>query len=256
MTQSLAQWASGAIGRATDPDGVAGYQCADVPKDLFERVTGRSWREGWPGAGNAKDMLDTANRDWFQVIRNDPANPEQLPRRFDIVVYAGTAPGGLNEWGHIGVVWTADRDGVVLIDQDGFQQRAMGYDSLGWDNPGTGPVLGWLRLKLPFQINPASNEKEIEDMPITPEETQAIARAVWAYKNPALERSDAYAILRATRDRVLTNPESAASIRTIRDRVTKYLDSKTSEGLALDRDQASALGDLLSALDTPETPNA
>lgn len=100
-----------------------------------------------------------------------------------------------------------------------------------------------------------TTEQETDEM-LTASDLRAIALAVWGYRNPDLERSDAYAILRATRDRVLTNPESAASIRAIRDRVTKYLDSKTSEGLALDRDQASALGDLLSALDGKEAPNA
>jgi len=155
MTMTPEQWADGAPGRATDPDGVAGYQCVDVPKDFFEKVTGKSWREGWPGAGNARDMLDTASTDWFQVIRNDPSMPNQLPQRFDIVVYGGTEPGGLNEWGHIGVTWLADQSGVTLIDQDGFQQRAMGYDRLGWVNPGTGEVIGWLRLKSISTINPS-----------------------------------------------------------------------------------------------------
>lgn len=158
MTMTPDEWAAGAIGRATDPDGVAKYQCVDVPKDFFESVTGKSWRIGWPGAGNARDMLDTANTAWFEVIRNDPSRPDQLPRRFDIVAYAGTEPGGLNEYGHIGVVWAADQDGVTLIDQDGFQQRPMQFDRLGWINPGTGPVIGWLRLKGIPTLNPSGGK--------------------------------------------------------------------------------------------------
>ena len=190
MTLTPEQWARGAIGRATDPDGVAGFQCVDVPKDFFEKVTGKSWREGWPGAGDARDMLGTASPDWFQVIRNDPSKPEQLPQRYDVVVYGGTAPGGLNEYGHIGVVWDADQAGTTLIDQDGFQQRAMGFDRLGWDNPGTGEVIGWLRLKTLPTLNPSGGTvrpietKDWFDMATSKDLDAAVERGLAKYLAP------------------------------------------------------------------------
>ena len=144
MTNALQDaWFNTAVGRATDPDGVAGYQCVDVPKDYFETLTGLSWKEGWPGAGNAKDMLNTANPNYWDVVWNSQ-DPNLLPDYGDIVVYAGN---DVNPYGHIGVNKSANIYGTRLVDQDGFLQRAMLEDELTWNNYGTGPVLGWLKPK-------------------------------------------------------------------------------------------------------------
>lgn len=94
-----------------------------------------------------------------------------------------------------------------------------------------------------------------DDMPLTAQDKKDIAIAVWGYKNSALERDDAYALLRAIRDRVLVNPETAKAIKEIQGRVTKYLNSQTAEGLALDREQVGLLNDLLAVVGT-ETPEA
>lgn len=92
-------------------------------------------------------------------------------------------------------------------------------------------------------------------MPLTAQDKKDIAIAVWGYKNTALERDDAYALLRAIRDRVLVNPETAKAVKEIQGRVTKYLNSQTAEGLALDREQVGLLNDLLAVVGT-ENPEA
>lgn len=198
MSMSIEQWLKTAVGRATDPDGVAGYQCVDTPKDYFEKVTGRSWRDGWPGAGNAQDMLDTANPKYWTVVRNDPDRPDQLPSRGDVVVWGGSS---INPYGHIAVVLSANANGGVFIDQDGFQQRAMAVDSLGWDNPGTGLVSGWLRPKFGTVSKPKPTPKPEKDiLKMNKEELRALIRSeMWGYRNAALEKDDAYALLRAAR---------------------------------------------------------
>lgn len=158
-TQSQENWFNTAPGRATDPDGVAGFQCVDTAKDYFQAIFNKPWQNGWPGAGNAKDMIGTANRAYFDVIMNDPNNANLIPQRGDIIVWGGTAPGGLNEWGHIAVVKSANTSSVEVVQQDGFLQRPMWVGTLGYSNPGTGMVLGWLRPKLSATKPPTATLK-------------------------------------------------------------------------------------------------
>lgn len=174
-------WISGAVGRAVDIDGVGGFQCVDVPKDYGQQIFGVDWRTLWPGAGNACDMINTYNPDYFDRIDNDPNNPGQIPERADIIIYAGTrtsAGDGVNPYGHIAVTLAADQGGVLVIDQDGFEQRAMATERLAYDNYGTGPCLGWLRPKVSTITAQALNVTPIqeEDVALTQDEIEAIAR--------------------------------------------------------------------------------
>lgn len=139
------QWLTKAPGRATDRDNDNSYDCVDVPKDYVEAIfASTSWRDVWPQAGNAKDMLWPANTEYVDIIANDAGNPDLIPQRGDIIVYGGN---GVNPYGHIAVVVGADVNGVDVIQEDTFQQTPMSLGHLAYDNYGTGPCIGWLRPK-------------------------------------------------------------------------------------------------------------
>jgi hypothetical protein len=139
------KWFASAAGRKVDPDGVWGFQCVDAPKDYFEAIFGVDWLKGWPGRGNACDMFGTASTAYFKKIRNDPNNPNLIPERGDIIVWEGTAVNGVNPYGHIAIVLSANAKGVTVLQQDGFLQAPIFVGTLGYSNPGTGMVYGWLR---------------------------------------------------------------------------------------------------------------
>lgn len=158
------KWFATAPGRFTDPDGVAGYQCVDAAKDYFMAIFGVSWWKGWPGAGNAKDMLGTIDPEYFDVIWNDVNDPNLIPQRGDIVVWGGTPDWGVNPYGHIAVVLSADANGVTVIQQDGGLQCAMFVGTLAYYLPTAGTVIGWLRPKFdapaaPAPAAPAANQR-------------------------------------------------------------------------------------------------
>ena len=49
-------WFAAAPGRATDIDGVYGFQCVDAFKDYGQAIFGKSWKIV-TGYGNAKDLF-------------------------------------------------------------------------------------------------------------------------------------------------------------------------------------------------------
>ena len=146
LNQFQKAWIDSAPGKAVNPNLVFGFQCVDVPKDYVQSIfADTTWQEVWPGAGNAKDMLFTSSDEFVHRILNNPADASQVPEPGDIIVWGGTGAGGLNPFGHIAVVTGADVNGVDVIQQDGFTQVAMFRARLGYSNPGTGAVTGWLR---------------------------------------------------------------------------------------------------------------
>ncbi|ALE05501.1 hypothetical protein AL755_08450 [Arthrobacter sp. ERGS1:01] len=216
-------WFATAIGRATDPDNVGGLQCVDAAKDYAEHIFGIGWKSAWPGAGNAKDMLYTYNPDYFDRIPNDPSNPGLIPRRGDVIIWGGTADDGINPYGHIAVVVSANTAGVDVIQQDGFLQVPMYAGTLPYSGPGTGVCTGWLRPKLSANLTPQSNsttptaQKDWFDMAEPADLRKIIKEEIaaanpWAYKNPKLEKDDAYALLRATRTYVVKNAGAIAGL--------------------------------------------
>ncbi|MGN6654936.1 MAG: CHAP domain-containing protein [Rhodanobacter sp.] len=161
------QWLNTAVGRATDRDGDSSYDCVDVPKDYAESIwANTSWRDVWPQAGNAKDMLWPANTEYVDIIANDAGNPNLIPQRGDIIVYGGN---NVNMYGHIAVVTEADPLGVDVIQEDSFLQTPMAAGRLGYDNYGTGLCIGWLRPKFDG-VSAAIAPQALNVTPITPQE--------------------------------------------------------------------------------------
>lgn len=137
-------WMATAAGRAVDPDGVGGLQCVDAAKDYFQAIFGVGWKRGWPGAGNAKDMLYTYDPEYFDRIINDPNNPNLIPQRGDIIIWGGN---GVNPYGHIAVVLGANAQGADCLQQDGGLQVPIFRGFLGYWLAGAGTCTGWLRPK-------------------------------------------------------------------------------------------------------------
>lgn len=176
-------WITSAPGRKTDMDGDASFDCVDVPKDYAEHIwANTTWRQVWPGAGNACDMIRTVSTSYFDVILNDPNNTSQIPQRGDVIVFAGTGGAGtLNPYGHIAVVTAADQSGVNVIQQDTYMQEAMTAGRLAYTNAGTGPCSGWLRPKFDDSPAPATG-------PATRTVTNDVAYArvsPWSSASPA-----------------------------------------------------------------------
>jgi hypothetical protein len=137
-------WFASAVGRATNPDGVGGFQCVDAFHDYGMAIFGKTWQEtsGW---GNAKDLFWGPSLNYWHKIVNDVNDPDLIPQRGDVVVYGGTPSWGPNPYGHIAVVLSADADGVDVIQQDGFLQCPMYVGRLKYSEPNAGTVIGWLR---------------------------------------------------------------------------------------------------------------
>jgi hypothetical protein len=138
-------WFAKAVGRATNLDGVAGFQCVDTFHDYGTSIFANTTWQQTSGWGNAKDLFWGPSIEYWRKIVNDVNDPDLIPQRGDVIVYGGTPSWGVNPYGHIAVVLSADANGVDVIQQDGFLQCPMFVGRLGYDNPGTGPCIGWLR---------------------------------------------------------------------------------------------------------------
>lgn len=91
---------------------------------------------------DAADAFNGANDEYFIKITNNPNDPNLIPQPGDIITW-GPMPG--NPAGHIAVVYSADANGVAVLEQDGFLQ--IPARKKYWPNYIVGGVLtqGWLR---------------------------------------------------------------------------------------------------------------
>lgn len=91
---------------------------------------------------DAADAFNGANDEYFIKIANNPNDPNLIPQPGDIITW-GPMPG--NSAGHIAVVYSADANGVTVLEQDGFLQ--IPARKKYWPNYIVGGVLtqGWLR---------------------------------------------------------------------------------------------------------------
>lgn len=128
-----------APGKWFNPDNFAGYQCKDVPDAYAMFIFGKPWAETVrPGNGNA--VFANANPAYFVKVANDPSNAGQLPPRGAIFSIAGNS--AVPE-GHTGIVLESDRNGMKVLQQDGYKQVAAHVAYL----PYTG-LIGWLIPRL------------------------------------------------------------------------------------------------------------
>ena len=133
-------WLKNAVGRGMNPDGAYGYQCKDVADDYSTWLFG-NWQNTIRPA-DAKDAFNNANDEFFIKIANNLNDPNLIPQRGDIIVWGASQA---NHWGHIAVVVSADKTGVVVIEQDGFRNTIPAYQAKrGYVYAGM-PCIGWLR---------------------------------------------------------------------------------------------------------------
>lgn len=134
------EWFENAVGRGMNPDKAYGYQCKDVADDYCIHLFG-DWINTIRPA-DAKNAFARANDAFFIKIQNDLNNPNLIPQRGDIIVWGASRA---NSYGHIAVVESADKSGVVVIEQDGFRNTVPAYRAKrGYVYAGM-PCIGWLR---------------------------------------------------------------------------------------------------------------
>lgn len=112
------------------------------------------------GYGNAIDIIDNCDPKYFDVIRNNPSDPNLIPRRGDLIIWDGVPLWDGQKYGHIAAVVSATPNSVVVVQQDGAApptRNVGGYNysvkpahvaTLPYFGPGTvGAVRGWIRPK-------------------------------------------------------------------------------------------------------------
>lgn len=141
----VVEWLITAEGVAMNPDRAHGFQCVDAIDQFAQDLTGVHWTECVGGVNGANELLDRVpDRFWIR-IDNDESNPQQLPVMGDWVVYGGD---GINPYGHVAAVLAATKYGPKVLQQDGaYRTKPMHTAFLKWNQPGTGNILGWLRLR-------------------------------------------------------------------------------------------------------------
>lgn len=118
---------------------------------------------------NAKDCLVKAENEGMEVIYNDPNDPDLIPQEGDFVVLHF---GPSDPFGHILVCVSADRNGMVTVEQniDGYSDHNRNgiNDQLEIDGGGYTRnhsrnyegVIGWFRLPYDSSLNQKKEEEE------------------------------------------------------------------------------------------------
>jgi hypothetical protein len=134
---------TGAPGKSYNPDNFAGLQCKDLVDAYCLALFGDWVHTIRPN--NAAQAFDGANATYFTKIRNNPADPRQLPQRGDIINWGWSK--AVPE-GHIAVVLSATATTVTVVDMDGYAQRPAKVSTYGYTLPNGAVVVGWLRPKV------------------------------------------------------------------------------------------------------------
>lgn len=88
--------------RGVDADGVYGFQCVDIPLDLFKNYV------GVPVYGNAIDLIQNAKAAGYEIV-----TPDRKPRVGDVFVMDTTYLYG-HSYGHTGYIYQVNDDGTFL----------------------------------------------------------------------------------------------------------------------------------------------
>ncbi|WNM67272.1 endolysin [Arthrobacter phage Wyborn] len=143
MTNAIQEaWLRSAPGRSINPDNAYGLQCVDVADDYANVIFGVNYGSTIGHVVGARDFYGRSNA-YVKWVPNVVGDASSIPQRGDIIVWNGN--GGSNPYGHVAVVLEADANSVLVVQQDGFMQTPCFVGRLKYDQPGTGPCLGWLR---------------------------------------------------------------------------------------------------------------
>lgn len=144
MNKRIEQFLTTSAGKFFNPDRFAGFQCKDVIDAFCLWLFGDWINTVRPG--NAAAVFDQANPKYFTKTRNDPRNPNQVPKRGDIVNWG---PSKAVPEGHVAIVVSADAKGMMVLEQDGYAQTAAKIIWRGYTLPNGATVVGWLTPKVP-----------------------------------------------------------------------------------------------------------
>jgi len=132
-----------------DVDNFAGAQCKDLA-DKYCLVMFGDW-VGTIRPGNGCQVFDNANPVFFDKVRNDPNDANQLPPRGAICSWAGTA--AVPE-GHVNI-YLGGGQRPWFLEQNGYTQAGVERNQYeGWTLPGGMALIGWLIPKV-AQDNPS-----------------------------------------------------------------------------------------------------
>ncbi len=144
-TAKINSWFKSAVGRSMNPDHAFGLQCKDTIDDYAQHLYGTPWHISIK-PGNGGKVFDNAPSEYWTKIKNNPKDPNLIPKKGDIVCYPGRAS---NAWfGHIAVVESASKVGVTVIQQDGFLQKPAHRKYISYASY---LPMGWLRPKVSDQ---------------------------------------------------------------------------------------------------------
>lgn len=126
-----------------DVDKFAGAQCKDLA-DLYCLALFGDWINTIrPGNGNM--VFANANPTFFEKVRNNPADPNQLPPRGAICSWAGTR--AVPE-GHVNI-YLGGGQRPQFLEQNGYTQKGVERNTYsGYELPGGMQLIGWLIPKL------------------------------------------------------------------------------------------------------------
>ncbi|ALY08487.1 endolysin [Arthrobacter phage Anansi] len=154
ISQTQETWLLNAVGKIFDYDRSYGYQCVDLADAYGQDIFGVPWQTSVGGVGGARELLDRVPDEYWIRIDNDPNDPNLIPERGDMVVFAGSP---LNPFGHVAIVLSADGSGMWVVQQDGFAPPLQFVNGnwysakpahkawLPYTGDGTGVIAGWLR---------------------------------------------------------------------------------------------------------------
>lgn len=134
-------------GHKWDVDSTGDFDCVDVAKKVdslyFPGI-------GWATTGihgNGKDIFYNANPKYYQKIKNDHNNPNQLPKPGDIICFGSTPASGFtntfnNPYGHVALFKSSANGQLTILMQSSGSGQAAYLDTHSWKYR---PCIGWLR---------------------------------------------------------------------------------------------------------------
>lgn len=171
-SQDVADFIEAAPGQSFNPDGAYGLQCKDLI-DAYAIYLWGNWRNTIR-PGNANQCWRGHNPTHFEAIPNIAGDLTNFPRYGDVVIWNGD---GINPYGHIAIVRWADAYSMQVLQMNvgGTANRPAEIGWLKYDQPGTGPVIGWLRPRVSDAKPLTPNERWTNDWNVNRRATPRVA---------------------------------------------------------------------------------
>lgn len=145
---TIRQWIDLWDGRGIDEDGAFGAQCWDLAAKYAREMVGCPRLPTRPGGnGGARDVFEIFMpplNHYFDRIKNDPNNPNQVPQAGDLVFYGNDFPGS-GGYGHV-VLAIDPKPGQPTFNS--FRQNEPGGAKANIGKNNYKYCLGWLAPKV------------------------------------------------------------------------------------------------------------